>query len=332
MDKDSICQGGQISFTNTSVTTVQNGINPSYYWSYSDGLSDVTKNTVHTFTLPGIYKIMLAVKDFVPCYDTTYHLIEVDSFPYMNFILSDSVFCEGKGIVFDAIYLHEGLTSMEWYFGDGEGNFIYNRNPVTHAYDAPGIFTIKLTNKYRFCNDTSFTNTIRVKSYPAINIGRDTSICPNSSTPVSAYDYINAANPGASWLWNTGATTPGISIFSPGIYSATVTIDGCSTTDSMEVLKDCYIDIPNVFTPNGDGVNDYFFPRQLLTSGATAFSMQIFDRWGVLLFETTNTNGRGWDGKFNNIPQPEGVYIYLINVSFKNGVTEKFKGNVTLLR
>jgi len=329
-DKDSICQGGQVAFTNTSITTVRNGISPSYYWSYSDGTSDVTTNTVHTFTEPGLYKVMLAVADFVPCYDTVYHIIEVDSLPYISFTISDSVFCQGKGITFTGNYLNEGNTGLIWSFGDNENTTIFDRNPVDHAYDVPGTFTIKFVSDYRFCPDTSVTKTIQVNAYPTINLGPDTVMCPNAA-PITLVDNVNANNAGATWLWSTGETTPSILIKAPGTYYATVTLGGCSASDSVNVLKDCYIDIPNAFTPNGDGINDYFLPRPLLSRGLTSFSMKIFDRWGELLFETTNIDGRGWDGKFNNVLQPQGVYVYMIDVSFYNGVAEHFNGNVTLM-
>ena len=330
-DKDTLCQDGTVNFTNTSVTTVQNGINPSYLWSYADGQTDNTLNTVHTFNLPGVYKVMLAVADFVPCFDTVYHIIVVDSLPFINFSMSDSVFCQGKGITFTGDYLHMGNTELIWNFGDGENTTITDRNPISHAYDIPGTFIITFSSNYAFCPDTSIAKIIKVNAYPTINLGPDTVMCPNAAA-ISIKDLINFGNGAASWLWNTGETSPAILVKEPGEYWSTVTIGGCTATDSVTVNKDCYIDIPNIFTPNGDGINDYFLPRQLLSSGLAAFSMKIFDRWGVLLFETTNIDGRGWDGKYNNVPQPQGVYVYLIEATFKNGVNENFKGSITLVR
>jgi gliding motility-associated-like protein len=90
--------------------------------------------------------------------------------------------------------------------------------------------------------------------------------------------------------------------------------------------------MPNAFSPDGDGENDYFFPRQYLSQGVIAFSMNIFNRWGQKVFETTSTTGRGWDGRFNDKEQPMGVYIYNITVKYKNGRDEKYTGNVTLIR
>jgi gliding motility-associated-like protein len=120
--------------------------------------------------------------------------------------------------------------------------------------------------------------------------------------------------------------------FNPGIYGITANMDGCITSDSVEVKKDCYIEMPNTFTPNGDDLNDYFFPKSLLSRGVTAFKMSIFNRWGQLIFETTNPEGRGWDGRWNGVMQPNGVYIYLLDATLKNGKTEHYQGNVTLLR
>ena len=116
------------------------------------------------------------------------------------------------------------------------------------------------------------------------------------------------------------------------MYYATVTINNCSNTDSVYVANDCYVDIPNVFTPNGDGINDFFFPRSLLASGLTSFKMNIYNRWGQQIFESTSLDGSGWDGRLNGMPQPSGVYVYTIDVTFKDGQKEKHKGNVTLMR
>src|SRR5207247_2239309 len=101
---------------------------------------------------------------------------------------------------------------------------------------------------------------------------------------------------------------------------------------TIKVANDCYMNIPNVFSPNGDGMNDYFFPRQYLTRGLTSFSMEIFNRWGQKVFESTSLDGSGWDGKLNGNDQPVGVYVYVIDATFKDGQKEHHQGNVTLLR
>src|SRR5690606_24262700 len=91
-----------------------------------------------------------------------------------------------------------------------------------------------------------------------------------------------------------------------------------------------YVDIPNAFTPDGDGHNDYFFPRALLSENLSRFKMQVFNRWGQVVFETNRPNGRGWDGRLNGEVQPMGVYLYRIEADFSNGRQEQYSGNVTL--
>ena len=60
--------------------------------------------------------------------------------------------------------------------------------------------------------------------------------------------------------------------------------------------------------------------------------MQIFNRWGQIIFETTRLDGRGWDGRFNGKVQPEGVYVYLIDAQIDGDRNEHYQGNVTLIR
>jgi gliding motility-associated-like protein len=98
------------------------------------------------------------------------------------------------------------------------------------------------------------------------------------------------------------------------------------------VKRDCFINIPNSFSPNGDGLNDYFFPRDLLSSGLASFKLSVYNRWGQEIFVTTQLDGRGWDGNYGGKEQQMGVYVYTIDATFKNKIFKTFKGNVTLVR
>ena len=60
--------------------------------------------------------------------------------------------------------------------------------------------------------------------------------------------------------------------------------------------------------------------------------MNLFNRWGEMVFTTQLLDGRGWDGKYNGKDQAIGVYVYVIDVTFRNGMHKKFQGNVTLMR
>ena len=93
--------------------------------------------------------------------------------------------------------------------------------------------------------------------------------------------------------------------------------------------------MPNVFTPNRDGVNDYFY----VIAGkevATVKEFQIFNRWGERVFNNKNTKPNeylgGWDGFYKGRVADNGTYVYYIIITLLNGTTEEVKGNITLFR
>jgi gliding motility-associated-like protein len=324
VDDDSACVGQTVSFTNTSVVTGGG----TYFWDFGDGGTSTATNPSYVFNSAGSYNVMMVVTDVVPCSDTAYITIKVDPTPFVDFTTSDSLLCEGRGITFLGSYATDGNTGIYWNFGDG--NIMPNRDQVLHAYDSAGIITVTLTATYRNCPDATITKSLNILPFPTLDIGKDTAMCPNAE-PIVIGDFKNQFAT-ATWSWNTGETTPLIAVRHPGIYTARVSMNGCSTQDSIEVFKDCYLNIPNSFSPNGDGLNDYFLPRQLLSEGLMKFKMTVFNRWGQVIFETAKIDGRGWDGKFNDKEQPGGVYVYLIEATIKNGIHEQYQGNVTLLR
>lgn len=252
-------------------------------------------------------------------------------YPQIRLSVTDSVACAGKNITYNVDNVEEGNTGFAWQFGSGVDD-MRDKNPINHSFTSPGVYTVSAAAYYQYCPTITMKRVISVFPYATFDLGPDTTICPgNKSIMLSARDLNTYGYP-ASWKWATGETTPKIVIVAPGTYRATVNINGCETSDTVLVANDCYISVPNVFTPNGDGVNDFFFPRQLLSAGMTRFDMSIYNRWGQLLFQSNTLEGRGWDGTFKGVPQPEGVYIYTIDAAFKDGQQEQHKGNVTLMR
>ena len=250
--------------------------------------------------------------------------------PYPDLSLTDRVSCLGKYMTFTVGKVGEGSDGITWHFEPNDS--IVNVNPVYHAFNMAGTYLVTANAYYRYCRDTALNTVVDIFPYASFDLGPDTSICKGSNAIQITAKRLTSFGGGVSWLWNTGETTPSIQVVSPGIYYAKATLHGCETSDSIIVAEDCYIDVPNIFTPNGDGVNDYFFPRQLLSRGLTHFSISIYNRWGQQIFTGNALDGRGWDGKFNGVPQPEGVFIYVIDAEFKDGQKENHKGNVTLMR
>ena len=321
---DTVCQGRVVTMTNTST-----GVAPTYLWDFGDGNTSTALNPTHIYNNTGLYNVTLVASDYIPCHDTMTKTVMVDSSSLISLNASDTVICKGGLITFTGTYTSIGNTGVQWTFGDGSS--INNVNPVQHAFDITGNITVTMTADYETCPNQTITKNLRVYPYPTIYLGPDTSVCPGGSA-ILLSDITNAGNSLASWKWNTGDTTSGIAVTKSGNYAATVSIYGCAATDTVWVANDCYISFPNIFSPNGDGVNDYFFPTEILARGVTTFKMSIYNRWGQEIFATTSTDGSGWDGRLNSTPQPEGVYIYIIDATFKDGVTLHKQGNITLIR
>jgi gliding motility-associated-like protein len=115
-------------------------------------------------------------------------------------------------------------------------------------------------------------------------------------------------------------------------------IFGCSSQITVQIVVDFKADIfvPTVFSPNGDDANDYFtiFTNPFQTNQIN--SLQIFDRWGALIFETKNIPAnepeQGWDGRFNGQMMNSGVYVYVAILGFPDGSEQRVMGYLTLLR
>lgn len=319
-----VCTGNDVIFTNTSL-----GVGLKYAWTFGDGNSSSTASPVHVFERTGVFPIKLVVYNDGPCRDTARSTMTVDSISAVRIDLTDSVLCSGRVVTFTGIYAQQGCTGIRWTFGDGTG--MADMNPVVHPFTANGTMTVKFNADYRACPDTSASRTVWVFTNPNTALGNDTTICPGSN-PITIGDRRYDGVPGVRWAWNTGEKTSTIKVGAAGSYWVRMIVDGCTSVDTLTVDKDCYLHVPNAFTPNGDGVNDYFLPRPLAGKGLTTFKLQIFNRWGQLLFETEKVEGSGWDGTFNGTAQPEGVYVYTLDATFLDGQVEKRQGNVTLMR
>jgi gliding motility-associated-like protein len=163
---------------------------------------------------------------------------------------------------------------------------------------------------------------------------------PGISLPASitkCQDRIERLAPALSGIalaaWSNGANAAFIDISTPGIYTATVSNACGEASASVEVIdEECFNNLwfPNTFTPNGDGLNELF---KVYGEGIVGYQLQIFDRWGSLVFESPDLNDT-WNGSHQNGGYycDSGLYAIRIELEYEGLKVETVYGYVTLLR
>ncbi len=331
-DKDSVCKGNIVNFKDTSKPA--NTLPWIYYFGgfdqpgYFDS-SNQTRDVAYKFDTAGRFLVLQVVTDQYGCTDTARDTVVSIGPVSLSFSLTDTVLCEGQQLRAKTL-IDSSYRQYLWNFGDGR--IVKDSTSITQTYLMPGNYNIGFSATHNICPNVSTTRPVTILATPRVQLGRDTFICPTGQ-PILLQNLITNNASTTKYKWNTGDETPQILVRHEGTYFLTATnLKGCSAADTIVITRNCFLDIPTAFTPDGDGESDFFLPRQIFSKGLTAFRMKIYNRWGQQIFETERTDGRGWDGKFNGNDQPTGVYLYFIEATLQNGMTEKYEGNVTLLR
>lgn len=183
------------------------------------------------------------------------------------------------------------------------------------------------------CGTVSDTTEVSMNPLPRIELGEDQVICSGASVSLDA----SHPNAGASYVWNTGDAAPILVATEDLSYVVTVTLAGCTFSDTVRLLPDpacelddCWIQGSNVYTPNGDGLNDRFGTQS--NCAAELFTLRIFNRWGTLVF-TSSVPAIGWDGYVQGTRAAEGVYYWITEYRFEGAQsdeTQSQRGTVQL--
>ena len=183
------------------------------------------------------------------------------------------------------------------------------------------------------CKD-SLAFIINIFQLPKISIQATDSICDGEEFIIQA-----TGNGTFNWYPSNGLScsqcaNPTVTLQSSALYIATITdVNSCSNKDSVYVIvnESCgeTVLIPNVFSPNSDGINDLF---KISVSNIRSFECDIFDRWGIKLFNSINYDA-SWNGTTSNGGlATDGTYFYIVRVKKYNNQVKEFKGYLSLFR
>lgn len=197
--------------------------------------------------------------------------------------------------------------------------FVPGTNVETPTVYANNNGTYELTFTDNLCG-VSKTMEIEFKTLAWVGLADDTA-CLNVPYELNAYGPQNT-----SWLWSTGSTSQSISVTQSGVYSVTVANECNSYTDTaVIVLEPCTCNIPNVITPNSDGVNDAMYIDCVESYSST--TLQVFNRWGTKVYEKENYDNSWYGTNAAGDALADGTYYYIFIVNDNGDV---YKGHLTV--
>lgn len=295
-----------------------------YNWSPIAGLSSATGSLVHAspqvntnYTIMGINASGTLLCTQVMAYSVmvTPNVVAQTS--------GEAVLCLGEKTTISA----SGGNTYLW--APPEGLSAVNLPAVVASPSVSTVYTVQVSNN-TFCGNSA-TLMVVVNPRPKVFAGRDTVY--NLDEPV----MLSASGTGTiSWISGENVECPScwVSRVYPGgnecYVAQTLNEYGCAAQDMVciEITNEFYVYIPNTFTPNNDGLNDVFY---VVGSGISDFSMEIFNRWGQMVFRSTE-QARGWDGHFKGDLAESAIYTYRVAYKGLNGKRYEKSGSVYLSR
>ncbi len=308
-----------------SSAVLQAGSFKTYLWS------DGSRDSFLTAVLPGTYAVTVTSENGCQTSDT--HLLEEIKIIGKSFAVDPVCFGGKDGrIGFEALeggrlpfqYAVNGgrLQDAPQFAGLGAGGY------TLQARDAQGCtfsIALELNNPAPFRLETGGNQVIRLGDRIFMEASANQPVVSYAWQPTSGLTCSDCPNPVVS----PDTTTT--------YWLEAINEPGCVIRDSVlvTVVQVRYVYAPNVFSPNGDGVNDRF--TLFLGRGVVEIrQLQVFTRWGTLVFQSaepgSNSDFFSWDGRLDGKPLPEDVYVWRALVRFTDGKAEELKGEVVLVR
>lgn len=313
------------------------GSSLSFVWStnssFSDTINNIIQDSVITIspTEPTMYYVQVAesgclLKDSVNVVVTSGQLA----------IEAIEKICKGDQTTLTVTNLAPGFPLVYDWFPNSEIISGDGTATITVSPDTTTVFSVTGTNA--FGCEVSVSTLVEVNQIGFITVNATT----NNDTIIEGSSTTLFASPNSSeytYSWVEGSSQPNnysteVSPTTTTTYYLSVEKEGCFKSDSITIFvkelkcgeEDVYI--PNAFTPNSDNANDNLYVRG---NNIEELVFRIYDRWGELMFETTNQS-EGWDGKYKGLDCDPAVFVYYLEMKCKEEETYFEKGNITLIR
>lgn len=332
VSKTPICAGEAITVTFTGNASN----NAIATWGWGGGtVRDGTGFGPYNVRYQRSGNITLSVKDGACSADATAVPVTVITIPAADFTPDIITGCNPVTVTFNN--QSQDADTYKWILGDGNTTAITN---PSHTYTTPGTYTVTLVAvAQQQCSDT-LVKTALINVVPPPVAGFNTQ--PGENIPVeyknATFNFTNTSQNGTSYQWEFGdgitstIVNPVYKWELPGDYRVTlyVTNDiGCTDSISRawyKVIPDLVLQIPNAFSPNGDGTNDRWNIDGL--KARPACLIEVYNRWGQIVYKSEGYK-QGWDGTRQGKLVSPGTYYYVI----KTAPGEKpYTGWVVLLR
>ncbi|MEM6963314.1 MAG: gliding motility-associated C-terminal domain-containing protein [Bacteroidota bacterium] len=248
----------------------------------------------------------------------SHYFLDTTSIESLQFNIEPSApaICEGESII------------LSTNFSNNE-NYIWSTGETTPniAISEAGIYTVTISDECCIAGEAA----IEIFNAPDITEFEIEGIDDIECGEILTLNVVTNAN---LIEWSTGDTTSQVTISSPGTYTLELENNCESITEIIEIPaspnSETIVDLPNAFTPDGDGVNDTF---GIISDclNFTNYNLKIFDRWGTLVYDTSNFE-IPWDGTYDGKAAPSDVYVFIVRYQSNNGITNTKSGDVTLIR
>jgi len=308
-------------------------INLAPYVSPSGGVfsgTGINSNNINPSVVGiGTHIVTYTYTDANTCKDTASQKITIYANPVASLSQTNNL-CNGDSAGTATVTPTSGIPPYSYSWSNGDTTSLINNLTA-------GNYTVTISDSVG-CNNT-YSVKITQPSAILLSIAH-TNVSDDYENNGSATVSVTGGTAPYTYQWDSGQNTPSIYNLAVGQYTVTVNDkNGCPDTVSViiKVKETTTFYIPNAFTPNDDGLNDVFTP-QGTNVDSTHFEMNIFDRWGNLIFHTTKwlgNNAEPWNGTLNNRGTINDVimdtYVYKIIMKEIEGTEHEYIGRVTII-